>query len=97
MGIERSATSAKLSPENFEFLLERRRSLRPYEVSVSSLVNLCVRIVRELHTKGELNLEPAELQKLCGMDRSDILATLPKAGTWRAKGSPSFVEPKKPR
>ena len=95
MGIDRTMVSAKLSRENVDFLDDRQRSLRPYEVSVSSLVNLCVRIVRELHAKGELSLEPEQLQKLLGLDRSDILATLPKRRTtWRGSGSPSF-EPKK--
>ena len=91
MGIERTAVTAKLSPENAEFLDDLKRRFRPYEVSRSSLLNLCVRIVRELHGKGELSFEPAQLQKLLGLDRGDILAALPgKPKNWRAPGSPSF-------
>jgi hypothetical protein len=63
-----------LSPENIDFLDERRRLLRPYEVSRRSLVDLCVGIVRQLHTRGELSLEPEQLQALFTTDRSEIIA-----------------------
>jgi hypothetical protein len=100
MSIERAATSAKLSAENFEFLQDRKWSLRPYEVSISSLLNLCVRIVRELHARGDLSLEPEQLQKLLATaDRSEILAmtSRSKKGKSFRPGSPSFPPPKKDR
>jgi hypothetical protein len=64
LGLERVMASAKLSPENSEFLYEIERNLRPYEVSQSSLVNLAVTIVRRLYRLGDLNLEPKALQDL---------------------------------
>lgn len=64
------------------FLYDRRRALRPYDVSISSLVDLCVRIVRELHVKGELSLEPEQLQKLLTTtDRSEIVRETRKRKT----------------
>ena len=78
MGVERTMVSAKLSPENIDFLDEQRRLLRPYEVSLSSLVDLCVRIVRELHGRGELSLEPKQLRTLLNAERNDVLAEVPR-------------------
>jgi hypothetical protein len=74
MGVERTAVSAKLSPENLDFLDERMRLLRPYTVSMSSLVDLCVRIVRQLNARGDLSLEPERLRALLTTDRSEIVA-----------------------
>ena len=62
MVVKRTAVSTKLSPQNFAFLDKQRRFFRPYDISMSSLVNLCVRIVRHLHVRGELSLEPLQLQ-----------------------------------
>jgi len=68
MSAERAEVSTKLSPENFDFLNKQRRSLRPYDISLSSLVNLCVRIVRQLHVSGQLSLEPLQLQAQLTVD-----------------------------
>lgn len=68
MGLERTMVSSKLSPENVEFLSDMERSLKPYSVSQSSLLDLCVRIVRQLHRQGKVNLKPAELQELLGTE-----------------------------
>ena len=98
MGLERKATSTKLSLDNYEFIDDMHHKLRPYEVSHSSLINLCVSIVRQLHVKGELSLEPEHLQKLLTtIDRSEIIAETRPKKTWRAPGSPSFPPSKKDR
>jgi len=68
MGLERTMVSSKLSPENVEFVSEMEHSLKPYSVSQSSLVDLCVRIVRQLHRQGKVNLQPAALQELLGTE-----------------------------
>ena len=68
MGLERTMVSSKLSPENVEFLTDMERSLKPYSVSQSSLLDLCVRIVRQLHRQGKVNLQPAEVQELLGTE-----------------------------
>jgi len=68
MAVERAEVATKLSPENFDFLNKQRRLFRPYAVSLSSLVNLCVRIVRQLHARGELSLEPLQLQAQLTVD-----------------------------
>jgi hypothetical protein len=68
MAVERAEVSTKLSPENFDFLNKQRRLFRPYDISLSSLVNLCVRIVRQLHARGELSLEPLQLQAQLTVD-----------------------------
>lgn len=68
MGLERTMVSSKLSPENVEFLSDMERSLKPYSVSQSSLLDLCIRIVRQLHRQGKVNLQPAALQELLGTD-----------------------------
>jgi hypothetical protein len=68
-----TAVSTKLSPENLDFLSKQRRSLRPYDISLSSLVNLCVRIVRRLHDRGELSLEPLQLQAQLTVDLGKII------------------------
>jgi hypothetical protein len=64
MGLERMMVSAKISPENLEFLDQWGRHLKPHDVSQSSLVDLSVRIVRQLHLRGDLSLEPEALQDL---------------------------------
>jgi hypothetical protein len=87
MGIERTLASAKLSSENIEFLEEWRRRLAPYDVSQSSLINLCVGIVRQLHAKGALRLEPKELQALFGFQPIPTVAALAKANENRKKES----------
>jgi hypothetical protein len=69
MGQERTMVSSKLSAENLEFLDEWERNLKPHNVSQSSLVDLCVRIVRQLHRHGDLSLEPQALQELLGTNR----------------------------
>jgi len=75
VGVERKTVSAKLAPENSDFIADLKYKLRPYEISRSSLINLCVRIVRQLYTKGELSLEPEQLQKLLTTtDRSEIIS-----------------------
>lgn len=66
MGLERIMASSKLDVRNLEFLDEVARSLKPFEVSQSSLVNLCVGIVRRLSQRGEISLEPKSLQMLLG-------------------------------
>lgn len=66
MGLERVMASSKLSPENAEFLDDVARSLRPYPVSQSSLVDTMVSIVRKLSRNGTVNLEPKALQELLG-------------------------------
>lgn len=58
----------ELSPENIDFLDEQRRSLRPYDVSRDSLVDLCVRIVRQLNARGKLSLEPEDLRTMLTND-----------------------------
>lgn len=68
MGLERTMVSSKLSPENVEFLSDMERSLKPYSVSQSSLLDLCIRIVRQLHRQGKVNLQPAALQELLGTE-----------------------------
>jgi hypothetical protein len=68
MVVKRTAVSTKLSPQNFAFLDKQRRFFRPYDISMSSLVNLCVRIVRQLHVRGELSLEPLQLQAQLSVD-----------------------------
>jgi hypothetical protein len=68
MGLERTLVSSKLSPENVEFLSEMERSLKPYSVSQSSLLDLCIRIVRQLHRRGDLSLSPTALQELLGTE-----------------------------
>lgn len=65
--------TTKLSPENLDFLSNQRRSLRPYDISLSSLVNLCVRIVRRLYARGELSLEPLQLQAQLTVDLGRII------------------------
>ena len=72
MARHRTLVSSNLSPENFEFLDAQRRALRPYDISHSSLVNLCVRIVRRLHARGELSLEPLQLQAQLTVDLGKI-------------------------
>lgn len=62
MGQERTAVSAKVSAEIEEFLYEWSRSLKPYEVSTSSLLQRCAEIVRVMVRRGELSLEPKALQ-----------------------------------
>ena len=73
MANDRTAVSTNLSPENLDFLIKQRRSLRPYDISLSSLVNLCVRIVRRLHGRGELSLEPLQLQAQLTVDLGKII------------------------
>ena len=68
MVVKRTAVSTKLSPETFAFLDKQRRFFRPYDISMSSLVNLCVRVVRQLHERGELSLEPLQLQAQLSVD-----------------------------
>ena len=62
MGLERASVSTKLSPENEEFLYEWLRSLKPYDISESALLNKCADIVRTLVGRGQLSLEPKKLQ-----------------------------------
>jgi hypothetical protein len=62
LGQERASVSTKLSAENEEFLYEWLRSLRPYDVSESGIVNKSLDIVRTLVRRGELSLEPKALQ-----------------------------------
>jgi len=79
MGLERTMVSSKLSPENVEFLSDMERSLKPYSVSQSSLLDLCIRIVRQLHRQGKVNLQPAALQELLGTEgRPGTTANLEK-------------------
>jgi len=68
MVVKRTAVSTKLSLKNFAFLDKQRRFFRPYDISMSSLVNLCVRVVRQLHARGELSLEPLQLQAQLSLD-----------------------------
>jgi len=68
MGMERTMVSSKLSPENVEFLSDMERSLKPYSVSQSSLLDLCIRIVRQLHRQGKVSLQPEALQELLGTE-----------------------------
>jgi hypothetical protein len=68
MGLERTMVSSKLSPENVEFLSDMERSLKPYSVSQSSLLDLCIRIVRHLHREGKVSLQPEALQELLGTE-----------------------------
>jgi len=70
---DRTAVNTKLSPENLDFLRAQRRLLRPYDISLSSLVNLCVRVVRRLHDRGELSLEPLQLQAQLTVDLGKII------------------------
>lgn len=62
MGIERASVSTKLAREDEEFIFEWSKNLKPHEVSQSSLTGLCVRIVRILVRRGELNIQPEALQ-----------------------------------
>lgn len=62
MGLERMAVSTKLAPYNLEFIEEWAKSLRPHPVSDSSLVDLCVSIVRLQARAGTLDLAPEALQ-----------------------------------
>ena len=64
MGIEKQLVSSKMRSENIEFLNWRVEVMQPYEVSFSSLVDLCVSIVRAQFMKGEIALGPAALQVL---------------------------------
>jgi len=64
MGKKSAVVSAHLSPENIEFIEDWYRQLRPHPISLSSLVDLCVKIVRKLHEQGQLESSPAALQKL---------------------------------
>jgi hypothetical protein len=66
MGLERIMTSSKLDVRNMEFLDEVARSLKPFEVSQSSLVNICVGIVRRLTQRGQISFTPAGLQEFLG-------------------------------
>jgi len=66
---EEDTLPEELSPENIDFLDEQRRSLRPYDISKDSLVDLCVRIVRQLHARGKLSLEPEHLRTLLTTNR----------------------------
>ncbi len=79
MGLERTMVSSKLSPENVEFLSDMERSLKPYSVSQSSLLDLCIRIVRHLHREGKVSLRPEALQELLGTEgRPGTAANLEK-------------------
>ena len=64
MGIERQVVSSKMNAENLEFLAFLSEQIQPYEISLSSLINLCVSIVRTLFIKGEIALNPRALQVL---------------------------------
>jgi len=68
MGMERVMASSKLDRESAEFLDDMAKSMRPYEVSQSSLMNLCVRIVKRAVERGDLSLEPRRLQELLGTE-----------------------------
>ena len=46
------------------FLDDWARRLRPFPVSQSSLIDLCVRIVRRLYAKGDISLTPEALRTL---------------------------------
>lgn len=63
MGIERTAVSAKVSSEIERFLWEWSESLKPYEVSMSSLLQRCAEIVKVMVARGDLSLEPKALQE----------------------------------
>jgi hypothetical protein len=91
MAHNRTVVSSILSPENFDFLNKQRRSLRPYDISLSSLVNLCVRIVRRLHARGELSLEPLQLQAQLTVD----LGKITEAKRHRRAARKSARHPKK--
>jgi hypothetical protein len=54
----------KLSSDSLTFLCDWVSQFKPYEVSDDSLVDLSVRIVRQLQLCGQLDLSPAGLQKL---------------------------------
>lgn len=60
--------SAKVSPEIEEFLYEWSKSLKPYNVSSSSLLERCAEIVMVMVKRGELNLEPKALQDFLRQD-----------------------------
>lgn len=77
MGIERSMASAKYSPENMDFLREVERSLWPYEISQSSLMNSLLDILRRLHRKGDIDLTPAALQASLRTERSESPEVVP--------------------
>ncbi len=64
MGVEKQLVSSKMRAENVDFLMWLSSQVEPYEVSLSSLIDLCVSIVRALFIKGEIALGPAALQVL---------------------------------
>lgn len=76
MGIERGLVSVKMVQENMNFLDELRRKVWPYEISRSSLVNMCVGIVKHLYERGDIGVEPKQLQALLAMEPGEILADL---------------------
>ncbi len=46
MGVERKTVSAKLAPENSDFIADLKYKLRPYEISRSSLEAIAQPFVR---------------------------------------------------
>lgn len=82
MGIEKSMASAKYSPENMDFIREIERSLWPYELTQSSLMNSLLDILRRLHGKGDIDLSPAALQARLCTERSESPEVVP--GRWSA-------------
>jgi len=64
VGIEKHLVSSKMRQENVEFLAFLSEQIQPYEVSISSLIDLCVSIVRSLFMSGEIALNPNALQVL---------------------------------
>lgn len=63
MGIERTAVSAKVSPEIEEFLFEWARQHRPYRLSSSEQLEKCAEVVMVMVRRGQLSLEPKALQE----------------------------------
>ncbi len=83
--MERETISAKHSPENIEFLEDWGREFRPYPISDSALVDLCVSIVRTLRRKGTISLEPGALQGLLSAERNGSKERNESTGTTSKK------------
>lgn len=86
MGIEKSMASAKYSSENMDFLREVERSLWPYEISQSSLLDSLLTILRRHVRKGDIDLSPGALQASLRTERSESPEVVPaKWSTEQAK------------
>ena len=63
MGIEKISATTKLDPVNLQFCQDIARSFEPFEVSLSSLLNTFVTILRLKVAVGEIDMSPIALQR----------------------------------